>query len=388
MDLGGAETFAMHVYRNIGRAGIQFDFAVSAAKTCSYDSEINALGGRIIRHSLPTKAGLAGFAVEFARLLRQYGPFAAVHSHLHSFSGYLCAIAAREKVPIRIAHFHSTRDARQGTVSGFAYHAAMRFLLKRFATHILGCSENVLVNSFGTRWPRDPRISVLQNGIALEPFAALRQDRAGLRRRFSIPTDGPVLGHVGNFTRAKNHKFLIELFRSYRQNHPAAILVLAGDGDLRADIERLIEESGVATGVRILGRLPQAAVPDLLASFDALLMPSIYEGLPVALVEAQAAGVPCVVSDAITSAADLNLGLLRFVSLSAPLEEWRHQITRAIDIPRPDWSTRRYAIRHAGYDCETSSARLADIYRGGYSPPIAASGGGSVVPSPAGDAWK
>ena len=362
MDLGGAETFAMHAYRSVNRDNLQFDFAVSAAKKCDYDDEILALGGRIIRHTQPAKAGFRHYGAELTNILRQYGPFCAVHSHLQYFSGFIMKIAAREKVPVRIAHFHSTRDARSGSLQGFVYHAAMRWLIRRFATHILGCGGKVLDANFGARWVADPRITVMSNGIALAPYSAACPDREELYRRFSVPVAGCVLGHIGRFDRFKNHAFLIEVLRSYLKVDPNANLVLVGDGELRAEIERQVGVLGLSRHVHFLGKRPQSDVPKLLAAFDALVMPSIYEGLPVTLVEAQAAGVPCVVSDAVTKEADLNLGLMRFIDLQRSPEDWSEQIRMAMRTSRPDWHDRRNALRVAGYDIAYSANALARIY--------------------------
>jgi glycosyltransferase EpsF len=363
MDLGGAETFAMHVYRSLNRDEMQFDFAVSSEKNCAYDDEIRDLGGRIIAHTPPMKAGFKRFDRELTDILRNHGPFYAVHSHLHYFSGYILRTAAREKVPVRVAHFHSTRDARAGTLLGFAYHAVMLWLIKRFATRILACSENVFGTVFGPQWSRDRRMLVMRNGIDLTPYSILQYDRVEICRKFEIPVAGTVLGHIGNFSAAKNYRFLVELFKYYLQTDPSATLVLMGDGELRQETERQVQDCGLNSHVRFLGRRPQAEVPDLLAAINVLVMPSIYEGLPVTLVEAQSAGVPCVISESITKEADLGLGLLKFVNLRCSPDQWCEQITAALRNSRPEWTTRRNALQAAGYDRADSSSALSRVYQ-------------------------
>jgi len=368
MDLGGAETFAMHIYRSIDRNRIQFDFAVSAEKSCYYDDEIQDLGGRIIRHTAPSKAGFRGYGKELRAILRRFGPFCAVHSHLHSFSGYVLGIAAHEGVPVRIAHMHSTRDGRSGTLSGFAYHAVMRCLIRRFATHVFGCSRAVLAAAFGERWPAESRMSVLHNGIDFAPYALLRGGQAELRRRLSLPTTGSILGHIGNFTAAKNHAFLIEVFRQYRARDPGATLILVGDGTLRPQLERQIEACSLNSHVRLLGRRSQSDIPDILAAFDALVMPSLHEGLPVSLIEAQAAGVPCVVSSAITDEADLGLGLIQFVGLADGCEPWANAIGTALTTNRPNWAASCEALTSQGYDIRDTATVLTRIYQSRANP--------------------
>ncbi len=364
MGLGGAETFVMHVYRSVAREELQFDFAVSARTDGYYDDEIKNLGGRIIRHTPPAEAGFRRYAAELRNILRRDGPFDAIHSHLYYFSGYVLRIAALEHVPARVAHVHCTRDGRSGTLSGLAYHAAMRGLIKRNATHILGCSRGALASMFGKGWDSDSRMSVVRNGIALAPYAAIcRRNKEDLRQELSIPNGNEILGHLGRFDEVKNHRYLIEIFRRYLDKGHKATLVLIGDGGLRREIERQVEAIALGEHVRFLGKRPQTEVPQLLGAFDVLVMPSLNEGLPVTLVEAQAAGVPCVISDAITREADLGLGLLRFVSLKAGGEEWCEQIMEALRMERPDWDTRKRAIQESGYDISSSADALSRIYQ-------------------------
>jgi len=378
MDLGGGETFVMHVYRAMNRDQIQFDFAVSADKKCYYDDEIRSLGGRIIRHTPPAEAGFRRCSMELKSILQQYGPYAAVHSHLQYFSGFVLRVAALENIPVRLSHFHNTRDARSGSLLGLFYHVGMGWLIKRYATRILGCGRNVLDASFGAHWTSDPRMSAISNGIELEPYSAPYPDRAELRRRLGIPFAGQLLGHIGRFDFCKNHRFLIEILRSTLTIEPNANLVLVGDGALRPETQRQVEELGLGGHVHFLGKRPQSDIPSLLAAFDVFVMPSIHEGLPVTLVEAQAAGVPCVVSDEITKEADFHLGLMRFLSLKQRPEEWAKEIALAVTTQRPEWLARRDALRAAGYDIQYSANVLASMYRG--APAVARRTSDSAAP--------
>ncbi len=384
MELGGAETFAMHAYRSVDRGRLQFDFAVSAEKECYYDEEIRSLGGRVIQHTAPAKAGLRSYGRELRTILRQFGPFSAIHCHLSYFSGYVLRIAASEGVPVRIAHLHNTRDARSGTLLGLAYHTAMGRLIKRHATHIFGCSGKVLEVTFGNGWPNDSRMSIMRNGIDLKPYSAPRRPQAVLRQELSLPTEGTLLGHVGNLTAAKNHKFLVEMFRHYLKKDPKATLVLVGDGPLRNVIASQVKACSLNDRVRFLGRQAQSDIPALLAAFDVLVMPSIHEGLPVSLIEAQAAGVPCVVSDAITREVDLALGLLRFVNLREGSGQWLHAVEDALRLSRPEWATRRAALTACGYDSEDSACALSRTYAGSPTPDGATEAVPSLSPGKAG----
>jgi glycosyltransferase EpsF len=241
----------------------------------------------------------------------------------------------------------------------------MKLLLKRYATHIYGCSEKVLDVMFGSQWIRNHRISVLHNGISLKPYGALEGSAEKSRARFGIPTLGPIVGHIGRLSAAKNHQFLLRIFQRYQAGCPSATLVLAGEGELRDDLELQVAELGLTSSVRFLGLIPQDAIPELLKCLDVLVMPSLHEGLPVTLVEAQCAGVPCVVSSAVTRECDLGLQLVDFVDLNRTAEEWSQYVSAAQTKPRPSWEVVRQGIQAKGYDIATCVGELTRLYRGG-----------------------
>ena len=358
MNRGGAETLVMNMYRKMDRTEIQFDFAVQTGHACHFDAEIEALGGRILRHPVPAKAGLGAYAGALARTLQQFGPFAAVHSHVHLFSGVVLKMSRRQGIRVRISHSH-TAMAGSFSLRHQAYRHCMRYLIRRSATHLLGCSRQACESLFGTACWADRRVQTLPNAIRLADYA----NSAGgvyLREELHLPPGTPLIGHVGSFTEPKNHEFLIEVFRELHRRLPEAHFLLAGDGTLRPRIEHCIEGAGLGDRVHMLGI--RSDIPRIMGALDLLLLPSLWEGLPVVLVEAQAAGVPCLVSDTVTPEADLKTGVVRFASLRTGSERWALECLAQMKCARPSAAERNRALSEAGYDIDSVTSRLAAIY--------------------------
>jgi glycosyltransferase involved in cell wall biosynthesis len=326
MGRGGVETWLMHVLRHIDRERFQMDFIVHTANPCAYDEEIRALGGRILPclgHTRPLR-----YAQNFLRILREYGPYHVVHSHVHHYSGYTLRLAKHGGVPVRIAHSHI--DTIAGDVSPgplrWTYLIAAKRWIRRFATIGLAASGKAAEELFGADWKHNKLCRLLYCGIDLAPFQA-QADRS-VRAVLRLPSNAFVVGHVGRFDAQKNHRFLVEIFRHVAAGDRSARLLLIGDGPLRTEMVRRTAELGLTGSVVFAGL--QADVPRLLlGAVDVFVMPSLYEGLPLAGIEAQAAGLPCVMSDTITGELDILPQLIRRLPLSAPAHVWADRVLAA-----------------------------------------------------------
>ncbi len=370
MNPGGAETLVMNVYRHIDRARVQFDFAVHTDQRSHYDAEIEALGGRIFAlpdlSQRPGLSGLRAYAQALSRVLHEHGPFAGVHSHVHYFSGVVLRLAEAAGVPSRLAHSHTTHDGETSSLGRKLYCWSMRYLLLRHTTHLLGCSRAACQGLYGRASRLDSRIRVLPNAIDLLSYSRPSDDRGILRRQLSLPVDAPLIGHVGRFTPVKNHRLLIDAFAALLVESPDARLVLVGDGPLRSDVEVSIREKDIERRVHLLGI--RSDVPAILSALDVFVFPSLYEGLGMALIEAQAAGVPCVVSNAVPAEADLNLGLVRFLNPQAGVGEWARCILSARTARRLSWADRQRALQSSGYDVRSLAQEMERVYIGHRAP--------------------
>jgi glycosyltransferase involved in cell wall biosynthesis len=237
----------------------------------------------------------------------------------------------------------------------------MRFLIRRFATHLLGCSRQACEALFGAGCWSDVRVQTVPNAICLADYAGAA--RCGqLREELQLPAGTPLIGHIGSFTEPKNHAFVIQVFQELSRRLPDAHFLLIGDGALRPRIEAGIRAAGLGDRVHLLGI--RADVPQIMAELDLLLLPSLWEGLPVVLVEAQAAGLPCLVSDTVTPEADLETGLVRFASLRNGADRWAVESLAHLKCSKPSRAECEWALRSAGYDVCAVSRRLAAIYAG------------------------
>lgn len=357
MNRGGAETFVMNVFRHVDRTQVVFDFAVNTDQRCHFDEEIRDLGGRIFEHAAPRIVGIRRWTGTFARTLRTAGPFAAVHSHLQHFSGFVLREAARHGVARRIAHSHNERDGCRDTLVRRVYRWHTRVLLIRHATHLVGCSANANRALFGSGVRRS---AVIANGIDMDMFRDERTPVGEDRRTLGVPSEALVVGHVGRFDVQKNHPAVIDVFEAVHARTPGSVLVLAGGGRLEQDVRALVNRKGLGNSVVFLG--VRADIPRVLRTFDVLLLPSLWEGFPVVLVEAQAAGVPCVVSDRVTKDADLRIVPFHSLPLSAPPLAWANAVLASAAVPRPDWSVRRDAVVAGDCDIQQSVRHMMALY--------------------------
>ena len=361
MNRGGVETWLMHVLRNIDRDRFQMDFLVHTEKPCPYDDEARVLGSKIIPCLSPSKPWLYGR--NFKRILREYGPYDIVHSHVHHFSGYVLYLAKQAGVPIRIAHSHndtSAIDAKAG-LHRRLYLTLTQWLIDRYATLGLAASYKVATVLFNRAWKTDSRWQILYCGFDMTPFREL-VDSVAIRAEFGIPADAFVVGHVGRFEEEKNHQFLIDIVAEIAQREPKMHLLLIGDGSLRSEIQQKVIQNGLANRVTFAGL--RADIPQLmLGAIDLFLLPSIYEGLGLVLIEAQAAGLPCVFSDVVPEEANAVKPLVRQVSLSKPASDWAEAVisarSAALAITQADTLA---VLENSPFNIAVSVQKLTEVY--------------------------
>ncbi len=329
MNPGGLETWLLNVLAHIERDRFQFHFCVCGSETGIYGREVERLGGTVLR--CPKGADLWSFRRRFRTVLRE-GKYDVVHSHVFFFSGALLRWANQEGVPIRIAHSHNTDDGKPDSFSRGFYRRTMKSWINRYATHGLAASKLAAAELFGENWLADGRFQALDYGLDLRPFHE-RFSRDHVRAEHGIPKDAPVVGHVGRFDHSKNHRFLLEVAAAVLKCRPDTHFLLVGDGPLRPEIEVLARRMGLSRHVHFLGI--RTDVPGLmLAAMDLFLFPSLHEGFGVCLLEAQAAGLRCLVSDAIPEEVVRVPGAVEFLPLSAGMDYWSTRVIQTLDAPR------------------------------------------------------
>lgn len=350
MNRGGAETMIMNLYRNIDREKVQFDFVENSSEPAAFDDEIRSLGGRIYRCPHYNGKNHVAYTKWWHSFFRGHkGEHPIVHGHLGSTAAIYLSIAKKYGA-YTIAHSHSAG-------AGSAAYRLMSYPTRHIADHFFACSVDAGIFRYGRKVGTDPRrCRVLNNAIELEKFVYNPDTAAKIRKQLVVGADVRVIGHVGRFVEAKNHSFLLAVFAELRRLEPKAVLLLVGDGELRSQIEEKIADLGLRDAVILTG--VQSNTWDYYQAMDVFVMPSHYEGLPVSLVEAQTAGLPCCVSTAVPRESAIT-ELVGFRSLEDSPECWAQWVMECAATPRKEMTE---TIRSAGYDISETARWLQNYY--------------------------
>jgi len=322
LNRGGVETWLMHMLRHLDQDRFHFDFLVHDDAPGAYDAEARSFGSRIIP-CIETKQPW-NYARNFHHIMQQYGPYDVVHSHVHHYSGYVLRLAYKAAVPKRIAHSHNdTLQAQQTSgLSRKLYFALMKRWIEQYSTARLAASHRAAQALFNLSAPkqRENPVKIVFYGLDFAPFYG-EVSPSDIRSELGIPENAHVVGHVGRFDPQKNHAFILEIANRIISQHDTIYFLLIGDGILRATMQQKTREMGISEKVVFTGVRPD--VPRLMrGAIDLFLLPSLFEGLGIVLVEAQAAGLTCLVSDVIPEEADVVPHLVERLSLQAPVEQW------------------------------------------------------------------
>ena len=344
LNRGGAETWMVQVLRPLREKGVQVDFLVHEHGPFQYEALATQAGARILHCGGLRCPPL--YAWNLFRILRRHGSYDVFHSHVHHFSGLPLMLTAMAGVPVRLVQSHlDTRkvDAESGTRRR-AYIRLMQQLIWSFATAGTAVSEHAADALFPPDWREKSNWRVMLLGIDTSPFA-LPVDGKALRRELNIPEAATVVGHVGRFDAQKNHGFLLRIAAEYIRQDPCAVFLLVGDGPKRASVEQQAAELGIADSVRFAG--VRSDVPALMVGvMDCFVLPSLFEGLPLVVLEAQAAGLPCLLSDAIAEETDRVPELVFRESLSRSAEIWARRLQQLHNVAGP--STRVLSLVDIG----------------------------------------
>lgn len=349
---GGVEAVVMNYYRHLDHSKIQFDFICDDDSTNIPYDEIEKLGGKVIL--IPPYQKVFKYQKELRRVLRD-GKYKIVHSHINTLSVFPLYAAKKVGVPVRIAHSHSTTNKKEWKKN--LLKQVLRPFSKKYATNYMCCSELAGRWLFGDKAYDEGKVYLLNNAIDLDKFKYDKKIRDKKRKELGIKEDTIVIGHIGRFVAQKNHTFLIDIFNQFHKKEKNSILLLAGQGPLQEEIKNKVRELGLDDSVRFLGQRNDAN--ELYQVFDVFLLPSLYEGLPVVGVEAQASGLLCFFSDDMTKETKV-LDSTVFMSLSNTSEEWTGEIlTNLKDYKRINTKNE---VSDNGFDIEIEARKLEKYY--------------------------
>ena len=311
---GGVESVVTNYYRHIDRTKIQFDFICDKDSTNIPYDEIEQLGGRVIL--VPPYQKVFEYQKELIKIFKDNN-YKIVHSHINTLSVFPLRAAKKAGVPIRIAHSHSTTNKKEWKKN--LVKQILRPFSKVYATDYMCCSELAGRWLFGNKEYDKGNVYLLNNAIDLDKFKYDEQLRNKKRKELNIKDDTLVIGHVGRFVEQKNHRFLIDVFNEVHKQKENSILLLAGQGPLMEEMKEKVKKLNLDECVKFLGQRNDAS--ELYQAFDVFLLPSLYEGLPVVGVEAQASGNLCIFSDDMTKETKV-LDSTVFMSLKNSAKEW------------------------------------------------------------------
>lgn len=356
MNRGGAETMIMNLFRNIDRDQIQFDFVENSLEEGAYDREILSLGGRIFHCIHWNGKNHLAYVRWWKRFFEEHaGEYPIVHGHIGSTAAIYLQIAKKSGA-FTIAHSHNTLN-RKDLKSLF--YQAISYPTRYIADYFLACSTEAGNSRFGQSVVRSKRYALLQNAIDTRVFRFDVTERKRVRNELGYSENEIIIGHVGRFEVQKNHQFLVEIFAELVKYNDQMRLLLVGDGKLKEKIVSDVCKFNVRDKVRFLG--VRSDVNSLLQGMDAFVFPSLYEGLGVTLIEAQTAGLPCIISDVIPHEAVMAEELVSMVALNKSKEVWAKQIVNSLmrKSNRRDYSSE---VAAKGYDIHTTSKWLEGFY--------------------------
>lgn len=365
--LGGAESRIMDLYRQMDRDEIQFDFLVHSSavngysedapgrKPQFYDEEIRRLGGRIYVLPKFKVYNYPAYQKAIRDFFGQHHEFRVVQGHMTSTAGIYLPIAKKSGIPITVAH--SRNAGVEKGPKGIATRFFRRNLVRK-ADYCFACSELAGTDVFGEKAMREGKVRIIHNAIDVGRFIYDPGRRDEMRTKLGL-TGQLVIGHVGRFDRQKNHPYLIDVFARLCEIRQDAVLLLLGEGIGMESAREKCRALGIAEKVRFAGN--QKRTEDYYQAMDIFLLPSFYEGLPGVLVEAQAAGLKCFVSDTVTREAKAT-DLVTYLSIRRPAGDWAQKIDASASYERCDTGQ---TMRDAGFDAAVQAAAYRKFYRRG-----------------------
>ncbi len=351
LNLGGAETMVMNLYRAIDRTQIQFDFIIHSYDKQAYEEEVRLLGGKIYRFPTFTGKNINSQKKLWDEFFGNHPQYKILHSHVRSYASLYLPIAKKYGMKT-IIHSHSTSN---GSGISSVVKKVMQYPLRFQADYFFSCSKEAGEWLFGKRIVNGKRYYMVKNAIDVSKYIYDELKRKTIRDELGVEDNAIIFMHIGRLHEAKNHFFLLDVFAEYQKRHKNAVLIIVGDGELRNSIQRKIQNMNLGANVKMLGA--RNDVPNLLQAADCFLFPSKWEGLPVTVVEAQAAGLPCLVSDTVTK--DVNVSeLVKNIPINNSIAPWINTMEK-LNFYRKDVCE---DIKKAGFDIRSSAKWLSDFY--------------------------
>lgn len=354
LHIGGMETVAMNIARYLDKSIFQIDFLVYGDTHYEHEDEAVALGGNVFHIPFPHNSPFT-FQRNIRYVIKKNGPYDIVHCHNLFNCGLAMFAAYKEHVPVRISHSHTNRTKELGGFVRRVYENYSRMLMKKYGTDFFACSQKAGIYLFGKDFPEYG--FVLRNGVDPTKYNSSEQERLKLKQSLGIEGKKVII-QIGTFDPVKNHLFSVQLMKEVVKKLSNCVLLFAGDGEEYSRVKEAVTKDGLEQNIILLGQ--RSDVPQLLSISDLYLMPSLYEGVSLALVEAQTSGVPCIVSETACAPEVVISDCITSISLEVRTEEWVNAIITCVNKPRCP-NPEENVVAH-GYDIREIITELGEKY--------------------------
>ena len=349
MEAGGTQALLMNIYRKIDRTKVQFDFLVVYKEKQFYDDEIEKMGGHVYKLSFREDLNLRKFEKDLEYFFKQHQEFKIVHCHAYTI-GYFCLKAAKSaEVSVRIAHSHSNAAVRDIKLP---LKIIMQKLFTKYATELWACSDDAGKFAF-----KGKKFKVLKNAIDSQLYIADKKMREEVRKELGLE-DKFVVGHVGRMQPEKNHDFLIDIFEWIIKKNTNAELLLVGTGPLEEKVREKVADKGLSGSVCFLKN--RKDMNRIYQAMDVFIFPSLFEGLGIVSIEAQASGIPVICSEGLPMETEIT-PLYKKMMLSEGSEKWADAALRMSQNPNAHTNMQKYIV-DAGFDMDATAKNVEKYY--------------------------
>lgn len=348
MNMGGAQVLIMNILRNIDKEKFQLDFLLNEEGV--FDDEIRKLGGKIYYMPYLTEIGQLKYMKKLIDFFKNHKEYKIVHSHMNQVSGIILEAAYDADVPIRIAHSHTMGN--KNNLIAKVYKKYLQGKIDKYATHLIACSNETANWMFKKR---AQETLIVNNGIDLEKFSFSEEKRKFMRKELKLEDSTIVIGNVGRFSKVKNHEFMINLFKDFKKNHNAKLLLI-GEGELKEKIIDIARNENILDD--IIFRVEKKHIENFYNAMDIYICPSLYEGIPLTLIEAQTNGVPIIASDTIDSRVKIASNFA-FERLSSKSNIWIAKMQKLLSNGRQN---NVEDVKTAGYSIKDQTIKLENFY--------------------------
>ncbi len=352
LEQGGSQAMIMNLYRNIDRTKVQFDFVIHAGGITPLAEEAQSMGAVIYTCPAYRMKTSREYSKWWKNFFREHPEYKIVHSHVRSTAAIVLEIAKKSGCKT-IAHSHSTSS---GSSISAVVKNLFQYRIRYVADYFMGCSQVAGEWLFGKKICMSDRYFNVRNAIDAKKYIYDKAIAENVRKEFDYKDDDFVIGHVGRFSEPKNHTFLLDIFNEVQKRNPEYKLLLVGDGELRGEIEKKIQNCGLEDSVTLTG--VRGDVNRLMMGMDLFLFPSLYEGLGIVMIEAQATGCPCIASDGVPKEAKISESV-EYIELDAACEHWAEKILKKERAERVDMYQ---TVLDAGYDIAGSAEWIQKFY--------------------------